>query len=170
MAGNGGSNTLFEELDAWARTEGLDGDSALETAVGSFYERCLRDDRLRRFFVGVDMKRLQRHQFNFMRYAFSEGRVGRYHGKNMYRAHRRLIEEEGMNATHFDYVAGEAARGLGQVALSTNVPVIFGVLTTDTVGQAEARAGEDGGMNKGRESALAGLRMARLFENLREDR
>src|SRR6202167_878521 len=53
---------------------------------------------------------------------------------------------------HFDYVAGEAARGLMRVALDTGVPVAFGVLTTDTMEQAEARAGGSAG-NRGFDAA-----------------
>jgi 6,7-dimethyl-8-ribityllumazine synthase len=62
---------------------------------------------------------------------------------------------------HFDYVAGEAARGLQQVALETGLPVAFGVLTTDTVEQAEARAGGPHG-NKGFDAAMSAVEMARL--------
>ena len=57
---------------------------------------------------------------------------------------------------HFDYVAGEAARGLQQVALETGLPVAFGVLTTDNVEQAEARA------NKGADAAMTAVEMARV--------
>ncbi len=62
---------------------------------------------------------------------------------------------------HFDYVAGEAARGLQQVALETGVPVAFGVLTTDTLEQAEARAGGAHG-NKGYDAAMTAIEMARF--------
>jgi 6,7-dimethyl-8-ribityllumazine synthase len=62
---------------------------------------------------------------------------------------------------HFDYVAGEAARGLQQVALEHNVPVAFGVLTTDTHEQAEARAGGSHG-NKGYDAAMTAIEMARF--------
>jgi len=62
---------------------------------------------------------------------------------------------------HFDYVAGEAARGLQQVALEADVPVAFGVLTTDTVEQAEARAGGVHG-NKGFDAAMTAIEMARF--------
>jgi 6,7-dimethyl-8-ribityllumazine synthase len=62
---------------------------------------------------------------------------------------------------HFDYVAGEAARGLQQVALETGVPVAFGVLTTDTYEQAAARAGGDHG-NKGYDAAMTAIEMARF--------
>ena len=62
---------------------------------------------------------------------------------------------------HFDYVAGEAARGLQQVGLETGVPVIFGVLTTDNWQQAEARAGGAAG-NKGFDAAMTAIEMARF--------
>ena len=63
---------------------------------------------------------------------------------------------------HFDYVAGEAAKGVAQVGLNTGVPTIFGVITTDTVEQAIDRAGTRTG-NKGSESALAAIEMANLL-------
>lgn len=59
---------------------------------------------------------------------------------------------------HFDYVAGGVASGVGSVALETGVPVIFGVLTTDTIEQAVERSGTKAG-NKGWDSALAALEM-----------
>jgi 6,7-dimethyl-8-ribityllumazine synthase len=66
---------------------------------------------------------------------------------------------------HFDYVAGEATRGLGAVARDHDRPVIFGVLTTDTEEQAWERAREDG-QDKGRELALAALEMGLLYRRL----
>ncbi len=66
---------------------------------------------------------------------------------------------------HFDYVAGEAAKGIAAVARATGVPVIFGVLTTDTVEQAIERAGTKAG-NKGYEAALAAIEMATLMRRL----
>ena len=63
---------------------------------------------------------------------------------------------------HFDYVAGECARGLMDAGLATGVPVIFGVLTTENQAQAEARASV-ARMNKGRESMLAALEMIELL-------
>ena len=67
---------------------------------------------------------------------------------------------------HFDYVAGEAAKGLGQVAMQTGVPVAFGVLTTNTLEQAIDRAGAKGG-NKGFDAAMTAIEMARLMVDLR---
>jgi 6,7-dimethyl-8-ribityllumazine synthase len=66
---------------------------------------------------------------------------------------------------HFDYVAGECARGLAQVQAQHGVPVAFGVLTTDNAEQAQARAGGSAG-NKGAEAAMAALEMADLMDRL----
>ena len=67
---------------------------------------------------------------------------------------------------HFDYVAGEAARGIQRVGLETGVPVVFGVLTTDNFEQAEARAGgasaSDSENNKGFDAAMTAIEMARF--------
>jgi 6,7-dimethyl-8-ribityllumazine synthase len=63
---------------------------------------------------------------------------------------------------HFDYVAGECARGLMDASLSTGVPVIFGVLTTENLAQAEERA-DVSRLNKGRESLEAALEMIELL-------
>lgn len=66
---------------------------------------------------------------------------------------------------HFDYVAGEAAKGVAAASWSTGVPVIFGVLTTDTIEQAIERAGTKMG-NKGAEAAMAALEMVNLLRVL----
>jgi len=63
---------------------------------------------------------------------------------------------------HFDFVAGEAATGIGAVARQYDLPVAFGVLTTDTMEQALARAGGDAG-NKGYEAAVTALEMVQLL-------
>jgi 6,7-dimethyl-8-ribityllumazine synthase len=66
---------------------------------------------------------------------------------------------------HFDYVAGEAASGLQALSLEFGVPVAFGILTTDTDEQADARAGGAHG-NKGSDAVLVALEMADLFARL----
>ncbi len=68
---------------------------------------------------------------------------------------------------HFDYVAGEAARGVQALAVAHDVPIAFGVLTTDTREQALARAGGEKG-NKGWEAALAALEMRDVYASLRD--
>lgn len=65
------------------------------------------------------------------------------------------------STAHFDYVAGEVAKGVANVALTTDTPTIFGVLTTDTIEQAIERAGTKAG-NKGWEAAVTAIEMANL--------
>ena len=66
---------------------------------------------------------------------------------------------------HFDYVASEVSKGVATVSLETNIPVTFGVLTTDTLEQAIERAGSKAG-NKGWDSALAAIEMANLLKEI----
>jgi 6,7-dimethyl-8-ribityllumazine synthase len=68
---------------------------------------------------------------------------------------------------HFDYVAGEAAKGIAHVSAETGVPVAFGVLTTNTLEQAIDRAGAKGG-NKGFDAAMTAIEMANLLRTLRQ--
>ena len=67
--------------------------------------------------------------------------------------------------SHFDYICAEASRGIGQVGLEFNIPVLFGVLTTENLEQAIARSGS-GSSNKGRETALAAVEMAKLYKEM----
>ncbi len=66
---------------------------------------------------------------------------------------------------HFEYVAGEAARGVGALSRTADIPVLFGVLTTDNLEQALERAGGKSG-NKGWETALAAIEMANLYKKI----
>ena len=66
---------------------------------------------------------------------------------------------------HFDYVAGEASRGLAVASADFDIPIAFGLLTCDTMEQAEARAGGEHG-NKGWDAALAAREMADLFDQV----
>lgn len=66
---------------------------------------------------------------------------------------------------HFDYVAGECAKGLAMVSMQHSIPIGFGVLTTDTIEQAVERAGTKAG-NKGAEAALSVLEMVSLLRRL----
>ncbi|MEP6991644.1 MAG: 6,7-dimethyl-8-ribityllumazine synthase [bacterium] len=92
-------------------------------------------------------------------------------------AARRLAQTERYNALvvvgavirgdtpHFDFVAGEASRGLALASSDFDIPIGFGLLTTDDMAQAEARAGGEFG-NKGWDAAIAALEMSDLFERL----
>jgi len=66
---------------------------------------------------------------------------------------------------HFDYLSAEVTKGVAQVAMSGKIPVIFAVLTTDTIEQAIERAGTKAG-NKGKDAAEAAIEMANLWKSL----
>lgn len=66
---------------------------------------------------------------------------------------------------HFDYVAAEVSKGVAQIGLAARIPVIYGVLTTDTIEQAIERAGTKSG-NKGFDAALAAIEMASIYAQL----
>lgn len=92
-------------------------------------------------------------------------------------AARKLAESGGYDAIvclgcvirgqtpHFEYVAGEAAKGLAQVALQTGVPIAFGVITADSLEQAIERAGSKAG-NRGADAALSAIEIVNLFAQL----
>jgi 6,7-dimethyl-8-ribityllumazine synthase len=67
--------------------------------------------------------------------------------------------------SHFDFVAGEAAKGIGQAGLQTGVPIIFGIITTETIEQAIERAGVKLS-NRGAEAALSAIEMANLLKGM----
>jgi 6,7-dimethyl-8-ribityllumazine synthase len=90
---------------------------------------------------------------------------------------RRVVAKGGVHAVialgavirgstpHFDYVAGQAASGLGGVAATADIPIVFGILTTDTIEQALERAGTKAG-NKGYDAAMAAIEMVNLFRTI----
>ena len=69
------------------------------------------------------------------------------------------------DTTHYDYVCNEVSKGVAQVGLSTGVPVLFGVITTENIEQAIARAGSKAG-NKGYDCALSAIEMVNLMEQM----
>ena len=69
------------------------------------------------------------------------------------------------DTTHYDYVCNEVSKGIAQVGLSTGVPVLFGVITTETIEQAISRAGSKGG-NKGYDCALSAIEMVNLLAQM----
>ena len=69
------------------------------------------------------------------------------------------------DTTHYDYVCSEVSKGIAQVGLSTEVPVLFGVITTENIEQAIARAGSKAG-NKGYDCALSAIEMVNLLRQL----
>lgn len=88
------ANNLYEQLG---------GEQAVDAAVDIFYRRVLSDDRISYFFDDVDMERQAAKQKSFLTYAF--GGPNHYTGRDMRNAHAHLVAR-GLNATHFDVVAG----------------------------------------------------------------
>ncbi|MEK7314398.1 MAG: 6,7-dimethyl-8-ribityllumazine synthase, partial [Deltaproteobacteria bacterium] len=68
---------------------------------------------------------------------------------------------------HFDFVAGEAAKGIAKASVESGVPIAFGVITADTIEQAIERAGTKSG-NKGRDAALTAIEMANLLQSMKK--
>lgn len=71
------------------------------------------------------------------------------------------------DTTHYDYVCNEVSKGIAQAGMNTGVPVLFGVITTENIEQAIARAGSKAG-NKGYDCALSAIEMVNLMEQIRE--
>ncbi len=69
------------------------------------------------------------------------------------------------DTSHYDYVCNEVSKGIAQVSLQTNVPVLFGIVTTENIEQAIARAGSKAG-NKGYDCALSAIEMVNLLEQM----
>jgi 6,7-dimethyl-8-ribityllumazine synthase len=67
---------------------------------------------------------------------------------------------------HFEVIANEVARGMMEVSLKTEKPIVMGVLTTDTIDQAQKRAQDKGGHNKGREAAMTAIEMLSLLRKI----
>ena len=115
-----------------------------------------------------------------MRHGVSDGDINVYHCPGAFEipaAAKRIIESKKNDAViclgavirgetaHFEYVAGESAKGVGELSLNSSVPVIYGILTTDTVEQAVDRAGGKSG-NKGFDAAISAIEMVNLFKQL----
>lgn len=99
--------TLYEQLG---------GATAVDLAVDKFYERVLRDDRIKHFFANVDMVKQRAHQKAFLTYAF--GGTDKYDGRYMREAHKELVENQGLTTEHFDAVAEDLMLALEELGVS----------------------------------------------------
>lgn len=93
----------------------IGGEKAIDAAVDLFYRKVLADGRIRHFFEGVDMQRQGKMQKNFLTFAFGGPKV--YSGQNMRAAHKRLVEEKGLNDSHFDAVLENLAATLKELGV-----------------------------------------------------
>lgn len=126
-------------------------DQLLEGALRVLYEQGAKTDNLEIAVVPG--------AFEIPGMAKRMGLLGRFHALICLGA---VIRGE---TPHFDYICSEVSRGIGQLSLELGLPVIFGVLTTDSMTQALARSGTE--INKGAEAALAAIEMAHLYRNLK---
>ncbi len=110
--------TLFDQIG---------GEAAVDAAVDLFYKKVLADDRIKHFFEGVDMEKQHRMQKGFLTFAF--GGPNNYTGKGMAAAHKKLVEEKGLDDSHFDAVVED----LGATLVELGVP-------DDLIAQAAAVA------------------------------
>lgn len=107
---NAAKLTLFERLG---------GKPAVEAAVDLFYQKVLADPRIKHFFEGVDMTRLRNHQKTFLTFAF--GGLPSYPGQSMRAAHKKLVEEKGLNDSHFTAVAENLQATLEELGLDEDM-------------------------------------------------
>jgi len=115
------NTTAYNSLELWAKKNGLNADSAIETLVDILSKKNLTDERISRFFVNVDIDNLKRHQSNFMRHLFSEGQVGNYTSHSLRNIHLKLIKEEGLNTTHFDCLIENFCTSLVEVGIPREI-------------------------------------------------
>lgn len=94
----------------------LGGEAAIDAAVDKFYEKVLADERIKHFFEGVDMEKQHRMQKGFLTFAF--GGPNNYSGRGMAAAHKRLVEEKGLNDTHFDAVVEDLGATLQEMGVN----------------------------------------------------
>jgi hemoglobin len=117
--------------------ERIGGAAAVEAAVGIFYGKIMNDSILKPFFDGVDMKRQERHQINFLTYAF--GGPNQYSGRGLRQAHSRMVKEKGLGEKHFKLVAGHLQATLQQLSVPSDlieeIMTIVGTTKRDVLGQ-----------------------------------
>ena len=104
------TQTLFERIG---------GKDAVNAAVDAFYEKVLSDDRINYFFANTDMKRQRAHQKAFLTYAF--GGAPNYQGKSMREAHKHLVEDQGLNESHFAAVAENLQNTLIELGVAEDI-------------------------------------------------
>lgn len=98
--------------------ENLGGEAAVNAAVDIFYRKVLKDDRISRFFTGVDMAKQAAKQKSFLTMAF--GGPNKYTGLDMRKAHERLVKQ-GLNDSHFDAVVEDLGATLKELKVPDNL-------------------------------------------------
>lgn len=99
--------------------EQLGGEPAVDAAVDKFYDKVLADDRIKHFFDNTDMDKQRIHQKRFLTVAF--GGPNNYEGRGMRAAHKKLVEEQGLNESHFNAVVENLAAVLTELGVSNDL-------------------------------------------------
>jgi hemoglobin len=94
----------------------LGGKDAVNLVVDRFYDRVIKDDRVKHFFVNIEMKKQKAHQTAFLTYVF--GGSEKYDGRTMRESHKRLVEEMGLNDEHFDAIAEDLVITLQELGIA----------------------------------------------------
>ncbi|HVL00896.1 MAG TPA: group 1 truncated hemoglobin [Dongiaceae bacterium] len=97
----------------------IGGEAAVDAAVDLFYRKVLADPRINGFFEGVDMVKQHRMQKGFFTFAF--GGPVKYTGRGMEAAHRKLVEEKGLNDSHYDAVMENLGATLQELGVPANL-------------------------------------------------
>ncbi len=99
--------------------EQLGGEAAIDAAVDLFYVKVLADNRIKHFFAGTDMAKQARMQKGFLTFAF--GGPNKYTGKGMAAAHKKLVEEKGLNDSHYDAVVENLGATLKELGVADDL-------------------------------------------------
>lgn len=102
--------TLFDKLG---------GADVIDVVVDKFYTRILQDERIKHFFIDVDMVKQRRHQKAFLTYAL--GGADQYDGRYMRQAHKELVEKHGLNSEHFEAVAEDLMETLKELGVAQDL-------------------------------------------------
>ena len=97
----------------------IGGEAAVDAAVDIFYQKVLADERIKHFFVGIDIEKQRGHQKRFLTYAF--GGSPSYDGRGMREAHARLVNEKGLNDSHFDAVLEDLDSTLAELGVAQDL-------------------------------------------------
>lgn len=110
--------------------ERIGGEAAVDAAVDKFYEKVLADERIKHFFIDVDMVKQREHQKRFLTYAF--GGAPSYSGRTMQSAHKTLVEEKGLSDMHFDAVAEHLSATLKELGVADELIAEVAVIAEST--------------------------------------
>ncbi|HEX4940258.1 MAG TPA: group 1 truncated hemoglobin [Candidatus Kapabacteria bacterium] len=120
--------------------ERIGGDAAVNAAVDLFYVKVLADKRISHFFEGVDMAKQHRMQKGFFTFAF--GGPANYSGRGMEAAHRKLVQEKGLNDSHYDAVMENLGATLQELGVPADLIAEAAAIAESVRGPVLGRAAD----------------------------